>query len=45
MFYEKPEGMTPEERVNEICAILAAGYLRMRILHEKTPKKNGQNSM
>jgi hypothetical protein len=29
-FLERPEEMTPEARVAEIVAILAAGYVRMR---------------
>jgi len=29
-FLDDPEEMTPEERLGEVSAILAAGYLRLR---------------
>jgi len=29
-FLDDPEEMTPEERLGELAAILAAGYLRLR---------------
>jgi hypothetical protein len=32
-FLDDPDEMTPEERVAEIAAILAAGYLRLRSPH------------
>ena len=33
-----PEGMTPEERLHEVAAILAAGFLRLRLRRGYVPQ-------
>jgi len=34
--FDDPEEMTPEQRLDEIAAILASGYLRLRRFHVST---------
>jgi len=40
-FLDNPEEMTPQERMEEVAAILAAGYLRLRS-HQAAPAPSNE---
>jgi hypothetical protein len=47
-FLDDPEGMTPEERLDEMAAILAVGFLRLRkrgVAHAASPGTFTENPL